>query len=191
MSKTFFISDTHFWHKNVISFERRPYETVEEMNEKMIENWNNTVSDDDVVYHLGDFGIGNIDKSIEILKRLNGKILLIKGNHDHTKNIKKMTPYLDEYLNAGHYLKSHKYQFYLSHFPMQIGNRPRIFNLHGHIHSHPSTELTQFNVGVDSMLMRKVLSKDYGQPATIEEIVEVVDLINPTLEQLKSLSHNR
>ena len=76
-------SDTHFNHANIIKYCNRPFSSVEEMNETIIANWNKVVSERDIVYHLGDFALG--DKSLipNILRRLNGCIKVIMGNHDN------------------------------------------------------------------------------------------------------------
>ena len=86
--KTFFTSDHHFNHKNIISFCSRPWQTVSEMNEILIKNWNETVSPDDIVYYLGDFAVGSRDEIPKLLARLNGKIILIRGNHDYDMSLK-------------------------------------------------------------------------------------------------------
>jgi len=81
--KEYVISDTHFGHANIIQYCHRPFRDVFEMDEALIRNWNNVVSSDDLVYHLGDFALYK-DKSriAEIVSRLNGRIVLIMGNHD-------------------------------------------------------------------------------------------------------------
>ena len=82
---TWFTSDTHFNHTNIIKYCDRPFSDVNEMNEKIIRNWNERVVPDDRVFHLGDFGLFKRDKEPRsILNRLNGNIYLIRGNHDHT-----------------------------------------------------------------------------------------------------------
>lgn len=74
----YFIADTHFYHKNVITFCNRPFSTVEEMNQTLITNWNKTVSDTDEVYILGDFVYkGNGKQANELLQSLNGKKYLL------------------------------------------------------------------------------------------------------------------
>ena len=75
----YFISDTHFNHKNIIKYCNRPYKSVEEMNKVLIENWNRVVKDADVIYHLGDFALYDEE---ELFNKLNGNIILIRGNHD-------------------------------------------------------------------------------------------------------------
>ena len=87
-SNLFFTSDTHFYHGNIIRFCNRPFKSVEMMNETIISNWNNTVGQDDIVFHLGDFCLGGSAEWNKILDRLNGKIYLIMGNHD-LKNIRQ------------------------------------------------------------------------------------------------------
>jgi calcineurin-like phosphoesterase family protein len=97
----FFTADTHFGHKNIITYCDRPYKTldgqpdVRAMNEDLVKQWNKTVTPQDVVYHLGDFGFGPPAKLLEARKQLNGKIILIKGNHD--KHPDKWLLHGDEY----------------------------------------------------------------------------------------------
>ena len=82
-SNIFFTSDSHHSHKNILEFCKRPFEDVEEMNRKMIENWNNKVPKDGIVYHLGDFCWGGYQLWKSIREQLNGEIILIKGNHKY------------------------------------------------------------------------------------------------------------
>jgi calcineurin-like phosphoesterase family protein len=85
----YFISDTHFNHNNIITLANRPFKDVEEMNETIVENWNRVVKDEDIVYFLGDFCFEEKDKDTNYwLNRLKGKIIFIRGNHDHTKMVK-------------------------------------------------------------------------------------------------------
>lgn len=79
---TFFTSDTHFGHARIIELCNRPWDTVEEMNEGIIERWNDTVSPTDIVYHLGDVALGKIADSLPLVGRLNGLKILVVGNHD-------------------------------------------------------------------------------------------------------------
>lgn len=80
---TYFISDTHFGHKNILTFDRRPWETVEEMDDCLIANWCRVVRADDVVYHLGDVAMwGNQTSPLGYLHQLTGQIRIVPGNHD-------------------------------------------------------------------------------------------------------------
>ena len=86
--KLFFTADTHFNHTNILKFCNRPFNSVEQMNETLIDNWNRVVGKDDTVFHLGDFCLGGAAEWTKLLDRLNGKIYLILGNHD-LKNIRQ------------------------------------------------------------------------------------------------------
>ena len=85
---TFFTSDTHFGHANIINLCNRPFKDVNHMNDMLVENWNSVVTDDDTVFHLGDFALGGSAVWSNVLSRLKGKIYLILGNHDR-KNIRQ------------------------------------------------------------------------------------------------------
>jgi predicted phosphodiesterase len=87
-SKVFFTSDTHFYHDNIIRYCRRPFKDAAHMDEVLIQNWNDTVGSDDIVFHLGDFSYGGSAEWVRVLNRLNGKIYLIVGNHD-IKNLRQ------------------------------------------------------------------------------------------------------
>ena len=79
-----FTSDQHFYHKNIIPYCNRPWETVEEMNEGLIQRWNEKVAKKYEVFILGDFSFAKPNKTNPILDKLNGVKCLVKGNHDHS-----------------------------------------------------------------------------------------------------------
>src|SRR5579863_1697262 len=131
MIETWFISDTHFGHKNILEYEKdaRPFSTIKEMNEVIIERWNHTVNRNDIVFHLGDFAFGR--HNISIAERLNGKKKLIMGNHD-------TYPSADY---CRYFTRLYGILFWerciLSHIPVhprQLGER-WLLNVHGHLHS--------------------------------------------------------
>src|SRR5687767_6574594 len=80
MNDIFYTADSHWFHKLMVT--RRGFSSVEEMNERLIENWNAVVKKGDRVYHLGDVSLGKPEPTAEILGRLNGTIYLVRGNHD-------------------------------------------------------------------------------------------------------------
>lgn len=82
MVNTWFISDTHFDHLNVIKYCDRPYKDVDEMNEMLVKNWNETVAPDDIVFIVGDFSLS--ERALRFVARLNGTKILVSGNHDST-----------------------------------------------------------------------------------------------------------
>jgi len=128
----FFIADTHFGDDNIRRYENRPFESVAEMDEKLIANWNNTVDINDEVYVLGDFGADGYEK--EMLSKLNGVKYLVKGNHDINSN--------DFYRNAG--FKEvydlpvlYKNFWILSHDAIYVNQNMPYANLFGHVHNNP------------------------------------------------------
>src|SRR5512137_2991157 len=80
--KTFFTSDTHFDHKNIIQYCHRPFDSVDEMNEALVDNWNRTIAPEDLVYHLGDFTLGDIRHFNKWADQLNGHLRILPGSHD-------------------------------------------------------------------------------------------------------------
>ena len=137
MSKNiFFISDTHFGHANMLTFTNydgtrmRPFNSVEEVDELMIENWNKMVKPMDKVYHLGDcfYKSSNPD---QIMSRLNGQKVLCRGNHDRREArwyFKYFKDVRSTFHIDGNYL--------LGHFPIHPDSKGRfVRQLHGHIHS--------------------------------------------------------
>lgn len=177
----YFTSDHHFCHKNILKFENRPYQDIEEMNEGLIESWNKVVSEKDIVHHVGDFSMGNQAKSIEIAKRLNGKIIIYKGNHDESNKLKRMLKEgaIEEYHMVGDYIKRDGFQLWLTHYPLEIGFRPKKYSIHGHIHSNYSSFLNQVNVGVDSPLFygkeqRKGEELSFGEPVSLDLLLEKI-----------------
>lgn len=166
----FFTSDHHFFHKNVITYCDRPYNSVEDMNEDLIKKWNDVVKPEDEVYHMGDFSLSA--KALPLVKLLNGRKFLVPGNHDHCFPFhktfeKKKLKYLeagfhcvfsspDEILIEGH-------RVILWHLPYLTGEDTedkrygdwRIPNqgqwlLHGHSHGYRYVKnKNMIDVGVD------------------------------------------
>lgn len=168
----YFTSDCHFNHNNILKYEpiSRPFATIEEMNETIIKNWNDRVTDEDTIYVLGDLCMGRETDIEPIINRLNGHIILVRGNHDQSKRRKI-------YQRCGIEIKdidyiSYKGRFFiLCHFPMQnkefaemiVKDNSEVIWLYGHIHSNAPKGYVDgsFHVGVDTNEMR---------PVSIEEI---------------------
>ena len=136
MSSVWLTSDTHFGHNGVCIFTQadgvtplRPWDTPGEMDEAMVVAWNKRVKPEDRVYHLGDVVINR--KALKILDRLNGRKVLIKGNHDIFK-LKDYTPYFDD-IRSYHVMNG----LILSHIPVHTDSLARFgCNIHGHLHSN-------------------------------------------------------
>ena len=161
--KVFFTSDTHFNHKNILSYCYRPFKTIEEHDETIIKNWNSVVPEDGIVFHLGDFGFGNIRYLKEVAKRLNGTIVFCIGNHDFPKvreAFKKI--FAEQRLQYNLYID--KQHIILNHRPFlcfEGAQNNSVWNLFGHVHSGPNATgfdiprlsmlfPTQYDVGVDN-----------------------------------------
>lgn len=144
MSNVFVISDTHFFHHKVIQFEHeaRPFDTVEEMNEKIIDNWNRVVTKRDKVIHLGDVLFGGV-KNIDILDRLKGNKVLVMGNHDEKINAGLWLTKFDDLHGALKYDNC-----ILTHVPVHPDQFYRFdANVHGHLHSKVVTESVVVTTG--------------------------------------------
>ena len=136
----FFTSDTHFNHANIIKYSNRPYSSVEEMNEDTIAKWNTTVKYDDIVYHLGDFAMGPAFLWPNFLKRLNGRKILIRANHDRSSKFMLKIGFNEVY-------KLTKWNDYtLIHRPFKT--EEKVFC--GHVHNHWVRLGDIINVGVDN-----------------------------------------
>ena len=131
---TWFISDTHFGHRNIIGYCRPEFPFVEDMDEALIKNWNERVKPGDRVYHLGDFAISP-KHAAAIRPRLNGTIRLIVGNHD---DIPKLVNYgLFQRVQLWRAFKEHG--FTATHIPLAASQlRHGTFNVHGHVHANNS-----------------------------------------------------
>lgn len=177
----YLIADTHYFHKNVIQFEaatRGKFVTVEEMNSHLIHQWNSVVTDNDTVYHMGDFSLhGSYSRMVDILNQLNGKIIMIQGNHDDTKVFNRLLEdgYIEEFHQVGVQIKRNKQVLWLTHYPMEIGLRERKWSIHGHIHSDPSQYANQINVGVDSQFMNEIMNIPFGQPIELNRLIQYLE----------------
>ena len=153
-----FISDTHFFHGNILKFTDkdgnriRPFNSLNEMHEIMIERWNSLVKDQDYVYHLGDVTFRYDGAFNNLMSRLKGRKRLIIGNHDKIWNPALQINFEKADLWKGFSEKNEgvKTGFTASHFPLpKNGLRDGSFNVHGHIHQNSSPEKHQINVSVE------------------------------------------
>lgn len=138
--KVFIISDTHFAHTRIIQYENRPFNSVKEMDKEIIKRWNEKVTNNDIVFHLGDFCFGNKEMVSALVSELNGKKILVMGNHDRGHNIKY-------YLDCGfdevyNYPILYKEFFIFSHEPITYLKAP-FTNLYGHCIDEQTEILTR------------------------------------------------
>lgn len=131
--KTLFISDTHFGHNNIIRYENRPFNNIDEMDKELINRWNKVVNNNDVVWFLGDLSCGRSKEYMaNIMKQLKGHKRMIIGNHDQWS--------IQTYFNLGFEFVSQypiilKHHFILSHSPLEeMQETDHFFYIYGHIH---------------------------------------------------------
>lgn len=182
MSKIWLTSDTHFNHTNILKYEpeTRPFETVEEMNETIISNWNKVVAKEDTVYVLGDFFMGKLDEIVSIYKRLNGKIILIRGNHD-TKNRIQIYKELGIEIKDIEYISYKGRFFILCHFPiaseefmyMVRNDNSEVVSLYGHVHSNAPKGYVDgtYHIGMDTNDLTPISLEQVWSECWPEEIM--------------------
>lgn len=160
----YFTSDTHFGQERTLVLSKRPFVNVEEMDRTIINNWNTIVKDDDIVFHLGDFG------NYETVKQLNGTIFLILGNYER-KDIEEGKITLDYLEHIGiqvipdneqitHYIPEteEKICMQLQHEPSKCDKN--VFNLFGHIHGRQMIKKFGLDVGVDCHHFKPISIED-------------------------------
>lgn len=143
MSKVWISSDTHFCHNRDFLYAPRGFENVQDMNEAIIKNWNERVAYDDEVYLLGDIMLNDNNEGMNCLRRLNGNINIILGNHDTDARAELYeTLYNVKVLGYSTVVKINGVRFYLSHYPSLTDNfdydkplKARTVNLCGHTHT--------------------------------------------------------
>lgn len=139
--KIFFISDFHIGHFNILRFDSRPFENLEEMHKTIKDNWNNVVSKDDIIFYLGDLYFSLNEQYIKkYVHELNGKIHFIMGNHDEYENINKMNRFytINDIVDLNIYDKNGDliHHFVLCHYPILSWNHKHCGSIHLHGHCH-------------------------------------------------------
>ena len=171
--KIFITSDTHINHAREFIYKARGFDSVEAMNEAIVERWNSVVGPDDEVYHLGNVMLGDSVSALEYVKRLNGTIHIILGNHDTDTriNLYYSLPNVAEVALAAK-LKYKKHHFFMTHYPCLTGNLEKesltqmTLNLYGHTHQKSNFYMDMpymYHVGMDSHDCTPVLLDDIIQ----------------------------
>ena len=144
-------SDPHFHHENMAK--HRGFSSAEEMNEHIVKSWNETVSKKDAVYLLGDITMEK--KNYEILKRLNGIINVVLGNHDERQHVKFML----EYVNSVSGMIDYKNKVILTHCPIHPSQLEFRYshNIHGHVHENSIDDSRYINVCAEVIDYKPVL----------------------------------
>lgn len=158
--------DYHLNHENIIKYCNRPFENKKEMDEIIIENHNKTVKKKDIVIFTGDLSLSHNTELIKekYLKRLNGTLILLKGNHDYWLKEKRdfyQKEIDDQYIVA-------------SHYPMRSWNKSYhgSWNLHGHSHGMLKPLKNQLDIGIDNAYN---LLGEY-RPFSFDEVKQLINL---------------
>jgi calcineurin-like phosphoesterase family protein len=162
------MSDPHFFHKNIIELSKRPFVNLDHMHETLIKNINECVRPEDTLYMLGDMNFGSFKEFEPVAKRLNGNKILIKGNHDHLKDgqyaklgfkvyLELKMKFAGQVIRMTHYpyaLPWYKrlfaYKSELRYLDRRAHRVPGEFLIHGHTHSKKKIIDNMIHVGVDA-----------------------------------------
>jgi calcineurin-like phosphoesterase family protein len=192
MKNIFLISDTHFGHDRIRIHCNRPWHTIEEHDEALITNWNNVVKRGDIIYHLGDFamipkqddGTPRMKLYRKLRMRLNGKIILIKGNHDQMAEAVYKECFSEVYDLRE--IKINGEKIVLCHYPLRSWNAA--FHGRKHIFGHVHGRLERVDTGVSCDVGVDVPDWNYA-PAPIEV---VLDKLNIKYKKIKEINkYNR
>jgi calcineurin-like phosphoesterase family protein len=157
-----FTADTHFGHGGALGLFRRPFASVAEMDEALVERWNTMVAPEDCVWHLGDFGVRlRLARATELLARLNGFKHLVAGNNDGA-----MVQALTNWSSVQDYaeIELDGQRLVLCHYPLRAwnGQHRGAINLHGHSHGRLAPWPRQVDVGVDAWDFRPIRLEQIG-----------------------------
>lgn len=180
MGRQLYIADWHYDHANCIAFDNRPFNDVQEMNEELIKRWNEAVSENDTVYILGDMFWCNWKDALPVLDKLNGRKILIKGNHDRCNEsqfvgkFSKIVDYLE--------IKDNGRNVVLCHYPIPCFKNHFYgwYHLYGHVHNsfeanmmeHCKKQMIDLYGKMCNMYNVGAMHIGYA-PKTLDEIIEI------------------
>lgn len=170
----YYISDTHFGHANIINLCNRPFKNVNEMDETMIKNWNNVVSNDDNVYVGGDFCYKNSKNITDYLSRLNGNIYLVSGNHDAKMLRNKEIFNFVKGTRESYDISDKNRRIIIYHYPIVEWNGYFRNSIHLYGHIHNSTNNLAYKVMKEIPNAYNIGADILGfTPRTLEEVIEL------------------
>lgn len=180
----YFISDLHFGHKNCLAFDNRPFNTIEEHDDFIIRAWNETVGIDDDVYILGDISWYNSTKTIEIFKQLNGRLHLMKGNHD--KTILKNTELRSLFVEIADYTElfiDKNTSIVLCHYPIPCFNNHYYgwYHFYGHVHNSFEWNMMENN--------KRQMTELYGKECRMFNVGAMMPYIHYTPRTFEQIIH--
>ncbi|WP_395517529.1 metallophosphoesterase [Pseudorhizobium flavum] len=182
---TFLTADTHFGHGTMLTAQKRPFASVEEMNEALIANWNAVVHPKDTVWHLGDFAMKmQADQIADVFRRLNGRKHLILGNHDYYKDgtvLPALTRLPWESISAAAQITHDGQRIMLSHYAHWAWNQSHrgSYQAYGHNHGSLPGLPGSVDVGVDCQGLKPISVEEFIRQAeeTVINAEKRVDLL--------------
>lgn len=186
----YYISDLHLFHEKAIGFDYRPFDSLTQMHETILQNWNERVTNGDYVYILGDISMrGKSEDLSAFVSKLKGRKVLVQGNHDDVSDYRyqQLFDEICDYKEIYDSVKTEKYGLVLCHYPIfswkNMGHQKGKILLYGHTHESPedtyyqkcmlqmkvndcrhiytAQRLRAYNVGC--MLYSENLRRDYGR----------------------------
>lgn len=175
----YYISDWHYNHKNCMAYDNRPFKTVEEMNQELIDRWNKKVTNSDKVYVLGDMFWCNVMPAVRVMNELNGTKVLIKGNHDkcYDPAIRSCFEYIKDYDE----IVDGQYNIVLSHYPIVCFKNHFYgwYHLYGHVHSSFEWNMMEHN--------RYLMEELYTKKCNMYNVGAMMPYINYTPRTLDEI----
>jgi calcineurin-like phosphoesterase family protein len=178
-----YIADMHFDSADIIAYDNRPFDSVEELNETLIANWNAVAGPEDLTWILGDFCAGGAERWAELLGRLNGRKAMILGNHDDRETAAAVRHLLAD---AAEYreIEADGRRVVLCHYPIPSFRDHYMgwYHLYGHVHT-----AFEWNVAENAkrLLKNLYLRRDVCRMANVGAMVSYMDYTPRTLAELE------
>lgn len=192
----YYIADTHFGHENALTFDERPYTSIEQSDVQMTENWNSVVTDDDTVYILGDFAMKKIGREayISYMEALNGKKVLVLGNHD-INSFSKEEKRKAKLIEVCHYKEVKETDGSIvicSHYPIlfyRSNYQHYIYHFCGHVHTSREDKLLMKYIS-ELVATRETSKNSYGKILNVGCMKSYMNYTPQPFEKLKEIIDN-
>ena len=183
-----YLADLHFDYDSIIPYDNRPFDSVEQMNETLIANWNRTVTDpEDLTWILGDFCSGDAGRWGSILSRLNGRKALIVGNHDDPEAVDGVRDLFEEVAEYREILDQGRHVV-LCHYPIIAFHNHYFgwYHLYGHVHTSYEWNVTE---NAKRLLKKLYVREDVCQMANAGAMLPNMNYTPRTLDEIFSVTN--
>ena len=179
-----YIADMHFDDEDIIAYDNRPFDSVDEMNKALVDCWNRTVAPDDLTWILGDFCAGDSDRWATRLSQLNGRKALIIGNHDNPRVLSALKNFFEDVAEYREIQDGNRHVV-LCHYPI-LGFRDHYFgwiHLYGHVHSSYEWNMAEHS---KRQLKKLYARDDVCRMANTGAMLSYMNYTPRSLEELES-----